>query len=250
MNEMGLSNRQISQFKEPLRIATYSYNKNANMFKKDKNNEKENVNMEEKLNKFIEEHEIHVEDNGDFTMYIVVDADDENNEVGAIIYKGNTEAYTKKRAYEDLNQNKHFRLTIDGWSPAIETFFYNNIELKKKTTIKEDLLKMEDKMFVVSVNKKDVSDVKGDVIYVNKYKVLEEVELNPILKFKIKEINKDKEESVVILYNNLTKKSKTITLGWISSLEDAKFQIREYLERDEWQVELVNSIADDGAELQ
>jgi hypothetical protein len=215
-------------------------------------NIKENVNMKEQLEKFLTENEIEVDDNGNFEMYVVVDTDDKDHEVGSILCGNITEAYTKNRAYEDLkgnNEKTPFQFIMDfGYSKSYN--FTSNISLKKKTTIKEDLLTLEDKMFKVLVNKENVIKVYDDKIDINKYKVLSEVKLLPKLKFKIASI--DKNNISVVLYNNLTEKSKTIVIDIPSqfiTLEDIKVLINSYLEKDEKQVYLMNSIIETGAEL-
>jgi hypothetical protein len=206
---------------------------------------KEEINMEEKLNKYLEENNIEVDENGNFEMYLVVDADDKDNEVGTVYHGKTREVYAEGRVYEDLEQNK----------PAIIfTEFYFNIpsnkEIKKKTSIREELLTMKDKMFKVLVNKENVVKVQNNILYVNKYRVIKHIELNPVLKFKIKYFTD--EGVAVLLYNSLTKKYKQINLvadNTIEDLEDVRKLINDYLARDEKEVALINSIIDEGAEL-
>jgi hypothetical protein len=214
-------------------------------------NVKENIKMEEKLNKYLVENEIKVDENGNFEMFVVVDADDKDHTVGTIFNGKETEVYSEERAYEDLKENN-----VGGYISSnpflfnIPTLFSSKVEPKKKTTIRDDLLKLEDKMFKVLVNVENITDLIGRVVYVNKYKVLEEIVLNSTLKYKVKSISSDK--VTVLLYNSLTEKSKTIEIDCnseVNSLEDVKELINKYLENDEKKVALINSIIEDGAEL-
>ena len=169
----------------------------------------DNKTMEEELNKYLEEKSIKIDENGNFEMYAVVDVDDKDHEVKAIICGKNTEVYSKKRAYEDLRENileKH---------PIFSTFYMSswnplNAQVKKQNTITEDLLVMRDKMFKVLVNKQDVTAVRPNRVDVRKYKVIEAIELTPKIKFKIKSIIE--KNIIVLLYNDITKKTKRYIL--------------------------------------
>lgn len=244
MNEVILSNKQINTLYQLL-------NNSPTWSRTIKTSKKENDNVEEKLNKFLDENNIPVNDNNEFTMYVVVDANDKDHEVGAIIYKEDTEVYAESRAYEDLKGSKSYG--IGGLADCF-TFklpkITNSLSQTKRNTIREDLLSMEDKMFAVTVNKKDVSDVVADdIVYINKYKVIAAVSLNPILKYKVTSI--DDAKIAVKLYNNLTEKSEMIVLRNVypDSLDDIGEAIRDYLTTNERQVELINSTVDDGVEL-
>ena len=216
-------------------------------------NLKENINMEERLNKFLEENNIEVDEYGNFEAYVVVDADDKDHEIGSIICGKETEVYTEDRAYEDLKENYYKGNLLNIECLTYYPFrSYSQNYIKKQTTIRENLLKLEDKMFKILVNKENVVNVgkiNSGAIMINKYRVIESIELKPVLKFKIKSINKNTAE--VLLYNSLTEKSKTITVkcDFIDSIEDVGLSIRDYLEENERQVALINSIIDDGAEL-
>lgn len=249
MNEVILSNKQInalfqSQNNYPIWRGTI------------KISEKENENVEEKLESlegFFRKNKISVNENSEFTMYVVVDADDKGHEAGAIIYKENTETYTESRAYEDL---KKYNAPEEYWT--FELKYSTMSQPKKRKSIRRDLLAMEDKMFSVLVNKKDVSAVEGDIVFVNKYKVVEEIALKPVLKYKVESINDGTVK--VILYNNLTEKSKRITLRdvlpcslddirkRIGVYDDIRKAIGVYLDIDEMQVQLINSTVN-GVEL-
>ena len=244
-----MSNDKVEFFYDSELIANAIKNNNFTVYGIDLSRVKEEVNMEEKLNKYLEENNIEVDENGNFEMYIVVDADDKDNEVGSVYYGKTTEVYVEDRAYEDLKENK----------PAtIFTEFYSNIpsnkEIKKKTSIREELLTMKNKIFKVLINKENivmkVQNNVDNIVSVNKYKVIESVKLNPVLKFKIVSIS---DNSVTVkLYNNLTQNLKTLHLKDaknINSLEDVKVLINDYLDKDEKQVALINSIINDGAEL-
>lgn len=70
------------------------------------------------------------------------------------------------------------------------------------------------------------------------------------MKFKIKSISDG--NISILLYNNITNKSTTIDikrLTYISKVEDIKMLVNEYLTKNEQEVYLMNSIADDGMEL-
>jgi hypothetical protein len=197
--------------------------------------------VKEKLNNYLEENKIRIDKNGNFEMYVVVDADDEDHEIGSMFHGGTTEVYGKDRAFEDLKENNSDGITLNSGS---------SYKIEKKTSIREDLLAMKNKMFKVLVNKESIVDIKADIVYVNKYKVIEKIKLNPILKFKIKSISD--ENISILLYNNITNKSKTIDikrLTYISKVEDIKMLVNEYLTKNEQEVYLMNSIADDGMEL-
>lgn len=221
------------------------------------NNFKEDNNMEERLNEYLEKNAIDIDENGNFEMYVVVDEDDKDHTISSIFHGKETEVYSEKRAYEDLkgNNNKNlFSLNYSSLTYTINSISLkpSNIEMKKKTTIKDDLMLLEDKMFRVLVNKENVTNINtySNVVYVNKYKVIEEINLYPELKFKIQSINKDNIN--VILYNSITEKAKTISIDCTTSirtLEDVTALINAYLENDDNQVNLMNSIADSGAFL-
>jgi hypothetical protein len=214
-------------------------------------NKEEDENMEEKLNKYLEENNIEVNDNGDFEMFVVVDADDKDHEVGSIFHGEETEVYAEKGAYDDLKENGNM-IFLSNSFVDFSMITSLNLLVEKKKSIKEELLTMEDKMFKVLVNKENVVNVKNDVVYVNKYKVIGSIELNPVLKFKIKSIDNDKVS--VLIYNNITEKSKATDIEhWstinTTSIEDVKRLVKTYLEEDEKQVNMINSIVDDGLAL-
>lgn len=207
-------------------------------------NFEEDVNMEEKLNNYLEENNIEVDENGNFEMYLVVDADDKDHEAGSVFHGETREVYTEDRAYKDLEENRC------GCNDFYALNILFNKEIKKKTSIKENLLTMEDKMFKVLINKENVIKVQNNILYVNKYKVIEPIELNPVLKFKIGRFTD--EGVTVLLYNSLTKKSKTIELIYYDTIEtlgQVRELINDYLRENEKEVALINSIVDDGAEL-
>ncbi len=221
-----------------------------------KNIKMEEVSMEEKLNKYLEENSIEVDKNGNFEMFVVVDADDKDHEVGSIFHGTETEVYSENRAYEDLKVNNNGGMFYGSFyhthtiSLDLSSSYLSDTKIEKKSTIRESLMKLEDSIFKVLVNKDNVTKVDRNVVYVNKYKVLEEIVLHPILKYKIKSIDSDK--VTVLLYNSLTEKSKTIEcecFNDVDSLVDIKELINEYLGKNEKQIALINSIVDDGAEL-
>lgn len=216
------------------------------------NNLKENNIMKEQLEKFLTENEIKVDENGNFEMYVVVNTDDKDHKSGTILCGNNIEAYTEDRAYEGLkgnNKKTPFQFIMDfGYSKSYN--FTSNISLEKKTTIKEDLMTLEDKMFKVLVNKENVTKIYNDKIDINKYKVVSEIALLPKLKFKIQSTNKN--SITVILYNSLTEKSKVITIDAylkINNIDNVKVLINEYLANNEKEVMLINSIVDTGEEI-
>ncbi len=215
---------------------------------------KEEINMEEKLNNYLEENNIEVDENGNFEMYVVVDADDKDHEVGSVFHGETREVYAEDRAYEDLEENKKVGCSIstNEWIKVFNNLYNtpSNKGIKKKTSIREELLTMKDKMFKVLVNKENVVNVREGlkIVYVNKYKVIKPIELNPILKFKIGHFTD--EGVAILLYNNLTKKSKTIKLiYYVETLGQIRELINDYLKENEKEVALINSIVDDGAEL-
>jgi hypothetical protein len=184
-------------------------------------------------------------------MFVVVDADDKDHEVGSIFHGEETEVYAEKGAYDDLKENGNM-IFLSNSFVDFSMITSLNLLVEKKKSIKEELLTMEDKMFKVLVNKENVVNVKNDVVYVNKYKVIGSIELNPVLKFKIKSIDNDKVS--VLIYNNITEKSKATDIEhWstinTTSIEDVKRLVKTYLEEDEKQVNMINSIVDDGLAL-
>jgi len=216
-------------------------------------NLKEEKSVEEKLYEYLKENEIEVDEHGNFEMYVVVDVDDKDHEIGSIFHGEKTEAYTEKRAYDDLKENNYGKIyagMITSGTITYSNIYYNPVtKISKNTSIKEDLLTIKDKIFKVLVNEENVTNVKNDIVYVNKYKVIESVDLRSELKFKISSINEEK--VVVLLYNSLTEKSKTITVEAYApiSLSDVKSAIEMYLQDDENNVALMNSLVDDGAVL-
>ncbi len=213
-----------------------------------KNNKWEEITMEERLNKYLDENNIEINENAEFEMYVVVDASNTDHEIGSIFHGKTTEVYAEDRAYEDLKEDTDFNFRFSPEYFILPfTRVNNNI---KQTTIKEDLLTMEDKMFKVLVNRENIVNVGSDIIYVNKYKVVNAVELNPVLQFKIKSI--DDKGIVVSIYNSITKKAKTINIKHsehamdINTITDTKDLVKKYLETDEKRVALINSSIDDG----
>lgn len=213
-------------------------------------NFKEEKSVEEKLNTYFNENGIIVDSNGNFEMYVVVDANDKDHEVGSVFHGQETEVYAEKRAYEDLKEQNYVGyLNYLNTSSFIFPTFKSNTKIEKKKTIKEELLTLKDKMFKVLVNKENVTNVKNNIVFVNKYKVIESVNLKPKLKFKIFSINEGKIS--VLLYNSLTEKSKIITVVILknATFDVIKEAIEFYLENDENNVKLINSLVDNGAVL-
>jgi hypothetical protein len=222
---------------------------------------KEGNSVEERLNTYFNENGILVDSNGNFEMYIVIDADDKDHEVGSVFHGTDTEVYAEKRAYEDLKENNcggyYNKLFAQINDIAINPYFsISDTKIAKKKMIKEELLALKDKMFKVLVNKENITNVKNNVVFVNKYKVVESVNLRPELKFKISSINDEKIS--ILLYNSLTKKSKIIQIEKYNIdfdltnelvLKDIKNSINEYLSQDENEVNLMNSLVEDGAAL-
>lgn len=209
--------------------------------------QKEDDNMEEMLNKFIKENKIKVDDEGNFEMYIVVDVDEEDCEIGTVVKGKTVEFYTEKRAYEDLKDNNAYITNIQYLFVTTSKIIN---KLKEKISIRKDLLKIEDKMSKVLVNKKDVISVHNDKLYIDKYKIIDHIILKPKLKFKIK--NFCKETIEVIIYNDITEKSKTITIRYPHeelSEKTIKDAINTYLDIDEEEVTLYNRILKDGVDL-
>ena len=210
----------------------------------DGNLTREDDNMEEKLNKFLEENKIEIDGDGDFEMYIVVDANEEDCEIGTIVKGKTVESYTEKRAYEDLKDN----IDTNQYFIIVTSKIIN--KLKEKISIRKDLLKIEDKMLKILVNKKDVISVHNDKLCIDKYKIIDHIILKPKLKFKIK--NFCKETIEVIIYNDITGKSKTITIRYPHeelSEKTIKDAINTYLDIDEEEVALYNRILKDGVDL-
>lgn len=113
---------------------------------------------------------------------------------------------------------------------------------------------MEDAIFKIVANKKDVVQIKDDYIIINKYKIIEEIVLKPILKYKIKNMYIREHAADIVLYNNITEKSKIIYLSDISgSYTDKIDSIREsllqVLREDENNVDIINTFRDEGIEL-
>jgi hypothetical protein len=219
-------------------------------------NLEEEINVEKKLNKFIEDNNIKVDENGNFEMYVVVDINDKDHEVGSVFHGSNKAVYAKDKVYDRLKINMAYGGLVShlSFNTSISSVFYgtpSNLKIDKKTTIKEDLLTMKDKLFKILVNKENVTDVNINNIIVNKYKVIENIELNPKLKYKIKSIENGKSISV-ILYNDITEKSKSLDINYsapINMLQDVHSIIVKYLDENEKQVALINSIVENGSEL-
>lgn len=219
------------------------------------NNLEEEEKLEEKLNKFLEEKNIEVDKDGNFEMYVVVDADDTEHEVGSIHCGQVQHVYTKEQAFKDL-KNCNFP-TKCNYS------FANDINIKKQTTIKEDLMTMEDKMFKILVNKENVYNFsyvvleKEEVLCVKKYKVIDSVSINPELKFKIIEIGDSimgrNTVITVLLYNSITENKRTILMDldydFKTSITQIEKMINDYLKLDEHNVALINSTVDNGISI-
>jgi hypothetical protein len=207
-------------------------------------------NMEERINKFFEENKIEVDENGNFEMYVVVDADDKDHEIGAIICGNKTEVYVKERAYEDLKENN-----VGGWT--VHLMGINDIidtkteKTKERKTIKDRLLSIKDKIYKISSNKENIKRLDSDKLIVNKYKVIEGEKLNPVLKYKIMGIGE--KEITVRLYNNLTEKFEAVCIYYdreIPSSAVLSEMIKLYLSKNEKSVNLQNIVNKNGIELQ
>ena len=206
--------------------------------------------FDEDFNTFLEENNIKMDEDGNFEAYIVEDVDDEDCHVGNVVCNKDTFAYSEENAYEDL---KTPRISE---SPFFVTTAFPNkqIDVEKKVSIKDDLLTMEDAMFKIIANKKDVVRIQDDSIIINKYKIIEEIVLKPILKYKIKNMYIREHAADIVLYNNITEKSKIIYLSDISgSYTDKIDSIREsllqVLREDENNVDIINTFRDQGIEL-
>ena len=206
--------------------------------------------FDEDFNTFLEENNIKMDEDGNFEAYIVEDVDDEDCHVGNVVCNKDTFAYSEENAYEDLKTPRIAE------SPFFVTTAFPNkqIDVEKKVSIKDDLLTMEDAMFKIIANKKDVVRIQDDSIIINKYKIIEEIVLKPMLKYKIKTMLITQQSADIVLYNDITEKSTTIYLSDISgdymdkvdSIQEALIQ---YLREDEDNVNIINSVADEGTEL-
>ncbi len=206
--------------------------------------------FDEDFNAFLEEHNIKMDESGNFEAYIVVDVDEEDCQVGNVICNQNTFAYSEENAYEDLkipriSENPFFFTTA---------FPSKQIDIEKKISIRDDLLTMEDAIFKIVANKKDVVQIKDDYIIINKYKIIEEIVLKPILKYKIKNMYIREHAADIVLYNNITEKSKIIYLSDISGsytdkVDSIQESLLQFLREDEDNVDIINSFKDEGIEL-
>jgi hypothetical protein len=206
-------------------------------------------NIEKKLNEFLKENNIEVDENGNFQMYLVVDVDDKEYEVDTIYNNPNiNEIYTEERAYEDLKEDflgGSFIYTTNGYY-NIGTL-KNSVFAENQLSIKEKLLKIEDKMFLISVNKNSVIDTKKQVLIVNKYKIIEKVELEPTLSFKINSFSDSGSLIDICVYNTLTHKSENIKIFYkqpicIPTKSELRELINDYLDKDQKQVDLMNMV--------
>ncbi|MFA7203927.1 MAG: hypothetical protein WC188_09520 [Candidatus Caldatribacteriota bacterium] len=206
--------------------------------------------FDEDFNAFLEEHNIKMDESGNFEAYIVVDVDEEDCQVGNVICNQDTFAYSEENAYEDLkipriSENPFFFTTA---SPS------KQIDIEKKTSIRDDLLTMEDAIFKIVANKKDVVRIKDDYIIINKYKIIEEIVLKPILKYKIKNMYIREHAADIVLYNNITEKSKIIYLSDISGsytdkIDSIRKSLLQFLREDENNVDIINTFRDEGLTL-
>lgn len=206
--------------------------------------------FDEDFNAFLEEHNIKMDESGNFEAYIVEDVDDEDCHVGNVVCNKDTFAYSEENAYEDL---KTPRISE---SPFFVTTAFPNkqIDVEKKVSIKDDLLTMEDAMFKIIANKKDVVRIKDDYIIINKYKIIEEIVLKPILKYKIKNMCIREHAADIVLYNNITEKSKIIYLSDISGsytdkIDSIRKSLLQFLREDENNVDIINTFRDEGLTL-
>ena len=200
-------------------------------------------NIEEQLNKFLKEHDISINEEGYFEAYIVADIDNKDIKVNTIICNEDTFVYSEKEAYKDL---KHCKIG----SPFTHL---SPIEIRKQKSIKEELLTLEDAIFKVLVHKDNVVKIYDEFIVANKYKVIKHIPLNPILKYKIKEVCdvENKFIIILILYNDLTNLSRTIHLDGCDRdpsklIWSVRQKLREYLQNNEEYTAIINSIREDG----
>jgi len=206
--------------------------------------------FDEDFNTFLEENNIKMDEDGNFEAYIVEDVDDEDCHVGNVVCNKDTFAYSEENAYEDL---KTPRISE---SPFFVTTVFPNkqIDVEKKVSIKDDLLTMEDAMFKIIANKKDVVRIQDDSIIINKYKIIEEIVLKPMLKYKIKNIYIIQQSADIVLYNDITEKSKTIYLldisgSYTDKVDAIQENLLQFLREDEDNVDIINSFKDEGIVL-
>jgi hypothetical protein len=213
--------------------------------------EGEENNMEQKLNEFLTKNNIQVDDNGNFEAYIVVDADDKENVPGTIFNGVDVEAYSLDGAYEDLKECENTTSFYNDYiNIATKWFGFTKkiIKLEKQISIREKLLFIEDKILKVLINKNNITNVFSDKLIINKYKVLEEIQLNPQFAYKIVNFTNDG-EAEILLYNTLTLKSEIIKFYYDGydgsddccySKEYMDKQVKYYLDTNELQVKLMN----------
>ena len=206
--------------------------------------------FDEGFNTFLEENNIKMDEDGNFEAYIVEDVDDEDCHVGNVVCNKDTFAYSEESAYEDL---KTPRISE---SPFFVTIAFPNkqIDVEKKVSIKDDLLTMEDAMFKIIANKKDVVRIQDDSIIINKYKIIEKIILKPMLKYKIKNMYIREHAADIVLYNNITEKSKTIYLldisgSYTDKVDAIQENLLQFLREDEDNVDIINSFKDEGIVL-
>lgn len=195
--------------------------------------------MEQKLNEFLTKNNIQVDENGNFEAYIVVDADDTENVVGTIFNGVNVKAYSYEGAYEDLKETSGGNyISFNGIFLGQHT---KEIKLEKKQSIRKKLLNIKDKVLKVLINKNNVVKACSDKLYINKYKVLEEIQLNPQIACKILNFT-DYGYVNVLLYNTLTLKEEAIKLNDYDAYDKESLNraIRTYLDENERQVSLIN----------
>lgn len=207
-------------------------------------NRKEEKTMQEKLNDFLTKNNIQADKNGNFEAYIVVDADDKENIPGTIFNNVNVETYSAEGAFEDLKETINDYNTYSIINSSIELCYNRNvkkkIKLEKQKSIREKLLTIKDKILKVLVNKENVTSVYTDKFYINKYKVLEEVILNPQIAYKIERFDSD-DDAQVMLYNTLTLKSETIILSnQLCDKASLEMSIKKYLDANDRKVQLMN----------
>ena len=200
------------------------------------------------VNEFLYENNIEVDENGNVEMYIVEDVGDDDYEVGTKYNRDReVECYNLYGAYEDIKETWYSGgFTIN---PSVSITPINNWELEfpkaieenktDKICLKDRLLKIKDRILKISLNKKDAF-IRNKNLYVGKYKILEEVELKPEIKFEVTSF--DEEYCYVKLYNSLTLKSENIKID-SNIIDDAlslKCAISDYLENDKFETDLMN----------
>lgn len=207
--------------------------------------------MEEKFfEEFISKNNINVKENGDFECYIIVDQTDTENVPGTIFNNMDIKAYPYETAYKNLNYNfsKVKYTNPHTFSHISHMLRRDCIQSQDILSIKESILQMNKKIIRVLVNRNNITGVLPIEFYgiwINKYKVIEEVILEPKIAIKNLYFHNDENNLVsVTLYNTITDYEVSICIK--SSEDDTdesiKDKIKKYIELDETQTWIKKSL--------